>query len=580
MGWLRRVSAVVRLVAMVGVLCFFIVGMAFYNYLNVKRFDSELQVTYGNYLLPVHWLNDARAHAQAIRSDIYALMLTEDESHNRKLMENISTRRDLMNEDLKKYGELSLSPSDRKLLNEVLGDMAKARTALQTVTDLALKNDNARAYDVFNSDALPHLDEYNDHLVDLAESILRGSKADNEYNKELVADIRFNLLLVSVFSLLLSLVMAFFIARSIAIPLRDLEDQVDAFSKGDLSVAFSTTGRDEVARIGRGLVRMADRMRDVIGGVIKASLDLKESAQSFSSLTEEASASLEETRSGAEQVSQAAESLSAAGEEINASVQEVASGAATAASRSGEVAEQVESAKVAAESGISAVASTVKDMASVSKEIDGSAKAVEDLASKAERIQSIVGEISNIADQTNLLALNAAIEAARAGEHGRGFAVVAEEVRKLAEESNESSKNIADLARSIGEDLESVKRGARSNQAGASRVDTQIKDVEDRIKAVLTALESIAGATQDVAAVSQEQAASSEEIAGTVQDMAEKIQGVNEVSLNVRDQIVEITQASERLSMGAASLAELADDLNSKVSFFRLGEKGGLKPLS
>ncbi|SMG39332.1 methyl-accepting chemotaxis protein [Dethiosulfovibrio salsuginis] len=579
MGWLRKASVVARLVAMVGVLCAFIVGMAFYNYLNVKRFDFELQVIYGHYLLPVQWLNDARAHAQAIRSNVYALMLTDKDSESRALMEDISNRRNLMNENLKKYGELSLSPSSVKLLDEVLGDMAKARSALQKVTDLALKNENQRAYDTFRSDALPPLDEYNDHMVELADYILKGAREDNEYNKNLVARIRLNLLLVSVFSLFLSIAMAFYIARSIAVPLREMEDQVDAFSKGDLSVAFSSQGGDEVAKIGRRLGRMAEKMREVIGGVIDASHDLKESSQAFSGLTEEANASLEETRSGTEQVSRSAESLSAAGEEINASVQEVASGAATAASRSGEVAEQVESAKVAAESGISAVASTVKDMASVSKEIDGSAKAVDDLASKAERIQSIVGEISSIADQTNLLALNAAIEAARAGEHGRGFAVVAEEVRKLAEESNESSKNIAELARSIGEDLESVKKGARSNQAGASRVDVQIRDVEERIKAILDALESIAGATQDVAAVSQEQAASSEEIAETVQDMAEKIQGVNEISLNVRDQVVEITQASERLSLGAVSLAELADDLNSKVSFFRLGEKGGLKPL-
>ena len=579
MGWLRKASVVVRLVAMVGVLCSFILGMALYNYLNVKRFDFELQVTYGDYLLPVYWLNDTRAQAQAIRSDLYALMSTENESDSRSLLDDIGKRRALMDDNLKRYGELKLSTSSRRVLNDALSDISKARASLQGVIDLALKNENQRAYDLFRSDSIPHLDSYNDHLVELADDILRGSREDNEYNKNLVSRIRFVLSLMSMLSLALAIVMAFFIARSIVVPLKALEGQVETFSGGDLSVKFSTIGRDEVSRIGKGLSAMADRMGDVIGGVLKASHDLKESAQNFSGLTEEANASLEETRSGTEQVSQSAESLSAAGQEINASVQEVASGAATAASRSGEVAEQVEAAKVAAESGISAVASTVKDMASVSKEIDGSAKAVEDLASKAERIQSIVGEISSIADQTNLLALNAAIEAARAGEHGRGFAVVAEEVRKLAEESNESSKNIAELARSIGEDLESVKKGARSNQAGASRVDTQIRDVEDRIKSILDALESIAGATQDVAAVSQEQAASSEEIAETVQDMAERIQGVNEISVNVRDQVMEIAQASERLSLGAVSLAELAEDLNSKVSFFRLGERGGLKPL-
>jgi methyl-accepting chemotaxis protein len=65
-----------------------------------------------------------------------------------------------------------------------------------------------------------------------------------------------------------------------------------------------------------------------------------------------------------------------------------------------------------------------------------------ELEQAVEAIDGVIHLISGVANQTNLLALNAAVEAARAGDAGRGFAVVAREVRNLAVKTQQATKDV------------------------------------------------------------------------------------------------------------------------------------------
>jgi len=87
------------------------------------------------------------------------------------------------------------------------------------------------------------------------------------------------------------------------------------------------------------------------------------------------------------------------------------------------------------------------------KELNVSMK---EISNASQETVKVIKSIDEIAFQTNLLSLNAAIEAARAGESGAGFAVVADEVRKLALSSAEAANTTASL---IEGNVSKIKQG-------------------------------------------------------------------------------------------------------------------------
>ena len=355
---------------------------------------------------------------------------------------------------------------------------------------------------------------------------------------------------------LVSGLIAWLVARSIARPLASLGTRMQSLAQNDLDNAIpGIARRDELGDMARtvevfkmngievrrmrdeqrklesftaaqrkhDMIKLADDFECAVGGIIdtvsSASAELEASATSLTTM--------------ADRSQKIAVVVAAASEEASANVQSVAAATEEMSSTVNEISRQVqESTRIATEAVEQARATNAR---------------VSELSEAASRIGDVVELITVIAGQTNLLALNATIEAARAGDAGRGFAVVASEVKALAAQTakatGEISQQIADIQNATGFSV------------------TAIKDIGNTIGK----MSEIAAA---IAAAVEEQGTATQEIARNVQQAAH---GTREVSTNIVDVqrgTLETGLASSQVLSAAQLLSHDSNKLKVEVERF------------
>ncbi|NYZ17859.1 hypothetical protein HL658_35405 [Azospirillum sp. RWY-5-1] len=248
-------------------------------------------------------------------------------------------------------------------------------------------------------------------------------------------------------------------------------------------------------------------VQSVIDGLIRASADMRGSADRMARTADE--------------TSRQTEVVVRATDEATASVNDAAGAAEQMASSISEIARQVGTSAEVARSAV--------------QEVNRTNDTVEGLNRAAAKIGEVIGLIGAIASQTNLLALNATIEAARAGEAGKGFAVVASEVKNLASQTAKATEDIAQQVAAIQGStgtavtaIQGVGRTiARMNEissAVAAAVDEQNAVTAEIARAVQTA----SGRTQQVSATVGEfsvAAAETGRAAAAIQSTTETLTG-------------------------------------------------------
>jgi methyl-accepting chemotaxis protein len=517
----------------------------------------------------------ARANFQAAQKDVLLIILAAEADRADKIRdfrEDMKERRAHQVEIIESLMKIADTEAEKQDIFK-LGEIIKICSKLQDeVIELGLNGNKTERGSKLFEELEPALNEYYELLRGIADNLMEEARdVQNASRAYSARSLRTNTGIVTV-AVMVTLLLAFLVARLITKPLATIEENIGRFSEGDLTIDYAVTGRDAIARMGHAILEMAANLREVMRNVKNAGNEMSESAQDFSAMAEETNASVEELRANIDEMSVSLSSLAAVSEEVNASVEEVAAGAQTTAEKGTDIARKVETAMSAGETGVNAVRSVVAGITRVALSSAASTEAVMELGNRAKQIQSFVTQIGGIAGQTNLLALNAAIEAARAGDAGRGFAVVAEEVRKLAEESNVAAKNIADLASQISADLDKIVSYAEASTRDSDKAKDLSARTEEAISNMIENLREIASSTQDLAAVSEEQAASSEEIADAVQNMSAKINDSSNSGENIRNSSKEVATASERVAERSEGLANLAGILQEELAFFNIGD--------
>jgi methyl-accepting chemotaxis protein len=274
--------------------------------------------------------------------------------------------------------------------------------------------------------------------------------------------VRGMLLVTTLVVMVLGGLLAWWIIRSITVPLRQAVRVARSVAAGKLQEPIDAQGRNEVAQLllalkdmQGALARVVTHVRQGAQNVLGGSTEIAQGNMDLSNRTEAQAGALQET---------------------SASMQELRDAVVHNADNAQQANTLARDASAVAERGGAVVGQVVDTM--------------RDINTSSQKIADIIGVIDGIAFQTNILALNAAVEAARAGEQGRGFAVVASEVRALAGRSAEAAREIKGL---ISASVDRVAQGSELvDKAGAT-----MQEVVQSIRRVTALVGEISSASAE-----------------------------------------------------------------------------------
>ena len=417
-------------------------------------------------------------------------------------------------------------PVDSTLLK---ADLANYRTQLALLKETQITTETAQN----------RLEQQLNQLLEHSESVSQSQtfKRDTEADRT-----RMLLVGVTAAALLFGSLAAWWIARQIAVPLRQVLASANRIAHGDLSHTIQAERRDELGQLQQAIGDMTRNLRSLISGI-------GDSARQIASAATQLSAVTEQTHAGISNQKDETDHVATAMNEMLATAQEVARHAEQASAAANEADQQ-------ATAGDRVVGQAVEQIGHLAHEMARAGQAMIALQQESQKIGGVLDVIKSVSQQTNLLALNAAIEAARAGTAGEGFAVVADEVRSLAQRTQESAEEIEGLIVGLHTGTQQVADIMDGSRALTDYSVDLSRDAGDALAAIIRTVSIIQEMNPQIAAAAEEQSAVAEEI--------------NRSVLKVRDVSEQTAAASEETAAASAQLTRLSVDLQALVGKFRL----------
>ena len=395
------------------------------------------------------------------------------------------------------------------------------------------------------------------------------SSMNSVINKIIIACTATSILLISV---------AYILANRITKPLKKLTELINDTAELDFQTDIiedelnkMNNRKDETGEITGSIQKMRKKLRNVVNEIQQVTKELSINNNTLIDISNKVTNHVEKSVITTDELSEAMQENSASTEMIYKNISEIERNTTIIRDMTNDGAKLSLTLKEKAENIQDKTQQSINEITSVYKDIKEKTSIAMEQSKSVEQINEMAKIIKDIASQTSLLALNASIEAARAGESGRGFAVVASEVGSLAEQTAATVTNISAIIQQTNMAVDSMKKSLEQTREFLEK--RVLLDYQEFGNISEKYNEDSLGMNQNMMAILNEV----KELTENMKEIQVSVSGITEriedATINIKDvasQNTDINQLTTHTCEAVSENRDLAEQLNSSISEFKL----------